>query len=273
MPDIDFTLPALVGEWHDGGSAARELLTAQALQEEGEAMHHCVGSYWERCVAGEPIFALTDAQGQRATAQYQPVVLASARDEITYRLVQLRGPCNQEVGKKLSRFASQLAKVINAPERQDARRAALAAIDTLRRLQRDARHAPALPALDATSRARLLPVLARLSFEPAAPGTLLVAHVAGVDYHDFPRLEVQGLARFAAGDTLHVIREPDNPRDALAVRIDWQGHRLGYVPRPDNAEIARRLAAGEGLVCRITRFTPTAPNWRKIEVVITEDRA
>ena len=37
------------------------------------------------------------------------------------------------------------------------------------------------------------------------------------------------------GDALELVREADNPHDANAVRVDWRGHRLGYVPRRENA--------------------------------------
>ncbi|TSE35230.1 HIRAN domain-containing protein [Tepidimonas charontis] len=131
---------------------------------------------------------------------------------------------------------------------------------------------PALPALDATSRARLIPVLSCLGLEPAAPGTLLIANVAGYAHYDGPQLEAQGQAGFASGDALTLEREPDNPRDPLAVRILWQGAHLGHVPRAESAEIARRLDRGEPLVCRLLRYTPAAAAWRKIEFVIAEGK-
>ena len=34
-----------------------------------------------------------------------------------------------------------------------------------------------------------------------------------------------------AGAALSLVREPDNAYDPRAVRVDWQGHKLGYVPR------------------------------------------
>lgn len=268
-PVDDYTLPAIVGVWQDAGCTARELLSAQALNEEGARMHHCVGSYWARCLTGERIFSLCDAQGRRATAQYQPSVSLHPAPDVVYRLVQLRGPCNQAVGKRLARFARRLAQILNEPERRAAREAALIAPQAYRRPDRgNDRHA--LPALDAKGRARLIPVLSRLGLEPAAPGTLLIANVAGYAYHDGPQLEAQGRAGFASGDALTLEREPDNPHDPLAVRILWQGVHLGYVPRPANAEIASRLDRGEALVCRLLRYAPAAEYWCRVEFLIAE---
>ena len=47
------------------------------------------------------------------------------------------------------------------------------------------------------------------------------------------------------GDRLTLTREPDNRHDRNAVRVDWNGHQLGYVPRAENRAVARALDAGE----------------------------
>lgn len=41
--------------------------------------------------------------------------------------------------------------------------------------------------------------------------------------------------QFAIGQTLTLVHEADNPYDERAVRIDWHDHKLGYIPRIDNA--------------------------------------
>jgi hypothetical protein len=54
-----------------------------------------------------------------------------------------------------------------------------------------------------------------------------------------------------AGDRLQLVREPDNPYDANAVRVEWRGLKLGYVPRRDNAAVARQLDRGTALEARV----------------------
>jgi hypothetical protein len=56
-----------------------------------------------------------------------------------------------------------------------------------------------------------------------------------------------------AGDELVLVREPDNAFDANAVRVEWRGRKLGYVPRRDNAALAWALDRGEVLHARISR--------------------
>jgi len=54
-----------------------------------------------------------------------------------------------------------------------------------------------------------------------------------------------------AGDRLELVREPENPYDAGAIRVEWRGHKLGYVPRHDNAAVARQLDRGTPLEARV----------------------
>lgn len=54
------------------------------------------------------------------------------------------------------------------------------------------------------------------------------------------------------GDMLALVREPDNPHDANAIRLEWQGRKLGYVPRRDNGDLARQMDRGMAAEARIT---------------------
>jgi hypothetical protein len=53
------------------------------------------------------------------------------------------------------------------------------------------------------------------------------------------------------GDRLELVREPDNPYDANAVRVEWRGVKLGYVPRRDNAAVARQMDRGAAIEARL----------------------
>jgi hypothetical protein len=54
------------------------------------------------------------------------------------------------------------------------------------------------------------------------------------------------------GDALELAREPDNPHDANAILVLWRGHKLGYVPRQENAALAWGLDRGTPLRARIS---------------------
>jgi hypothetical protein len=66
------------------------------------------------------------------------------------------------------------------------------------------------------------------------------------------------------GDPLGLVREPDNPYDRNAVRVDWRGEKLGYVPRADNADLARQLDRGVKVEARISRLTEDRDPWKRI---------
>ena len=67
------------------------------------------------------------------------------------------------------------------------------------------------------------------------------------------------------GDALELVPEPDNPHDPSAVRVEWRGRKLGYVPRRQNAALAWGLERGTPLRARISRLVEHANPARRIE--------
>lgn len=67
------------------------------------------------------------------------------------------------------------------------------------------------------------------------------------------------------GDELTLVREADNAHDANAVRVEWQGRKLGYVPSRENAAVARGLDRGAALRARLSRLEGHANPARRIE--------
>ena len=67
------------------------------------------------------------------------------------------------------------------------------------------------------------------------------------------------------GDRLTLTREPDNRHDRNAVRVDWNGQPLGYVPRAENRAVARALDAGETLEARVAKLRDDPNPWRRVE--------
>ena len=74
--------------------------------------------------------------------------------------------------------------------------------------------------------------------------------------------------RMLPGDPLELVRESANPHDQNAVRVDWDGHVLGYLPQADNADIARQLDRGQSLKARIVKLAKYRNHRRKLEVEI-----
>ena len=70
------------------------------------------------------------------------------------------------------------------------------------------------------------------------------------------------------GEPLALAREPDNPYDANAVRVEWRGRKLGYVPRRDNTAVARHLDRGTALEARVAVLRQNRNRTVRIELDI-----
>jgi hypothetical protein len=71
------------------------------------------------------------------------------------------------------------------------------------------------------------------------------------------------------GDPLTLVREPENVHDTNAVRIDWRGHMLGYVPRRDNPDLARQMDHGARIEARVTGLNRAANGRHRISYEIS----
>ncbi len=91
--------------------------------------------------------------------------------------------------------------------------------------------------------------------------------LAGYRYHEAPRW----FGDLRSGDALTLRREPDNPHDANAVRVEWQGHMLGYVPRAQNATLAWAMDRGDPVSGRISRVREHCNPRQRVEFEVFVD--
>ena len=56
------------------------------------------------------------------------------------------------------------------------------------------------------------------------------------------------------GDALTLIRESENVHDSLAVRVEWRGYQLGYIPRADNRAVSFHMDRGGPVEARISKL-------------------
>lgn len=90
--------------------------------------------------------------------------------------------------------------------------------------------------------------------------------VAGFAYHQGQQVWPD----MKPGDRLTLVREPDNPHDGLAIRVEWRGWKLGYLPKLENGAVAHAMDQGSRIEARIARLQPH-PNPRQrvwIEVFV-----
>lgn len=89
---------------------------------------------------------------------------------------------------------------------------------------------------------------------------LQTSPLAGFQYHAgralFPLMKV--------GDPLQLVREPDNPYDPKAVRVEWRGVMIGYAPRAENVDLARLMDQGTRVEGRIVNLQPGRNPWKRV---------
>jgi hypothetical protein len=92
--------------------------------------------------------------------------------------------------------------------------------------------------------------------------------LAGFQYHAGKRL----WRELKVGDALTLVREADNPYDPRAVRVEWRGEKLGYVPRAGNEAVAKLLDRGVSLSGRITHLQAGRSHWQRILFEVNLDQ-
>ena len=88
--------------------------------------------------------------------------------------------------------------------------------------------------------------------------------VAGFQYHHGEAVWNQ----LAPAQALTLVREPDNVHDSRAVRVEWCGRQLGYVPRGENAVVAGLLDRGEYLSAQIAAVERSDDPWQRVRLEI-----
>jgi hypothetical protein len=70
------------------------------------------------------------------------------------------------------------------------------------------------------------------------------------------------------GDALTLTREPDNPFDRNAVRVDWRGVSIGYLPHAENRTVAAEIDKGGRVEARIAHLRQHRNPWQRILIEV-----
>lgn len=76
-------------------------------------------------------------------------------------------------------------------------------------------------------------------FDPTS-GTDFITRIAGIDHTPFK----QTLRACKSGDLLELQLQPSNLYDSDAIKVFWQGHDVGFIPRVHNSSIIEAIRAG-----------------------------
>jgi hypothetical protein len=89
--------------------------------------------------------------------------------------------------------------------------------------------------------------------------------VAGFQYHDGETV----WDRLRVGAPLSLMREPENSYDRRAIRLEWSGRKLGYVPRAENAVLSQLMDSGQTLHAEIVELRKTQNPWERVKFIVT----
>lgn len=107
-----------------------------------------------------------------------------------------------------------------------------------------------------------LPIAAQAA--PAPRRLIQHCPLAGFQHHD----GIELWSYLTVGDSLQLSREPGNAHDANAIRVDWNGRYLGYIPRAQNQTTARLMDQGKCLEARIGELEKHGNPWRRVSIEV-----
>lgn len=119
----------------------------------------------------------------------------------------------------------------------------------------------------ATTDAALMPAAPSPAGQRASapePILLQTSPVAGFQYHKGESI----WAAVRVGDQLSLVREASNRYDERAVRLEWGGQKIGYVPARDNAAVSQLLDRGASLCAEITQLQASPDPWKRVEFMV-----
>ena len=88
--------------------------------------------------------------------------------------------------------------------------------------------------------------------------------LAGFQYHAGEALWQE----MREGDRLTLVREPENSHDGNAVRVEWRGQKLGYLPRAENRSVAAAMDRGEPVAARIAKMRQHRNPWQRVLIEV-----
>jgi hypothetical protein len=107
----------------------------------------------------------------------------------------------------------------------------------------------------------LLHVLSPPAFAETVKVLVQSSPLAGSQYYALS----EAWPQIRPGDRLTLTREPENRHDRNAIRVDWNGRQLGYVPRAENRAVAAALDRGEKLEARVSKLREANDPWQRVE--------
>lgn len=94
---------------------------------------------------------------------------------------------------------------------------------------------------------------------------LLQCFVAGFRYYNGPQL----INKMEIGDTIKLVREPNNKYDNKAIALYFQNNKIGFIPQMDNQVISNMMDVNMMLLnAEISYVNPKKDSWEQLEIIV-----
>lgn len=89
--------------------------------------------------------------------------------------------------------------------------------------------------------------------------------MAGFRYYNGPQL----IDKMEIGDTIKLVREPNNKYDNKAIALYFQNNKIGFIPQMDNQVISNMMDANMMLLnAEISYVNPKKDSWEQLEIIV-----
>ena len=100
---------------------------------------------------------------------------------------------------------------------------------------------------------------------PARRYLLNNCFIAGFQNHEGPAV----LRELKVGTPLALVRDVKNIFDRYAIRLEYQGRHVGFIPREQNRTVAELLEQGAPISCSITEVDRDAKLWEAVRIEVS----
>jgi len=90
-------------------------------------------------------------------------------------------------------------------------------------------------------------------------------YITGLEYYEAKNIDFSDIKIFS------LQLEPENDYDINAIEIYYHGKKIGYVPKEENALIAKMMKQGVDIVAKISNYDKEALLQKRVKVILYQD--
>ncbi|NOQ93068.1 MAG: hypothetical protein GQ547_00355 [Methylophaga sp.] len=89
-------------------------------------------------------------------------------------------------------------------------------------------------------------------------------YLAGAKFYQLPWV----INELKLGTEMKLIPDPENRYDENAVIVQFNDHKLGFIPRANNTNLQKLLLANVNIIARISVLNPQEEQWKQVKITL-----